>query len=97
MARDARFPLRSSDCAGSSCGMNQAYELWARSGSLFGSKKEGHTSGDVRSPEDLHRAKMAQGTADGSGANSANQNLAENSMRPIALGRKNWLHVGSAR
>src|SRR5438045_7542701 len=22
-------------------------------------------------------------------------NLAENSMRPIALGRKNWLHVGS--
>jgi transposase len=23
-------------------------------------------------------------------------NLAENSMRPIALGRKNWLHVGSA-
>jgi transposase len=24
-------------------------------------------------------------------------NLAENSMRPIALGRKNWLHVGSAR
>jgi hypothetical protein len=24
-------------------------------------------------------------------------NLAENSMRPIALGRKNWLHVGSAK
>jgi transposase len=24
-------------------------------------------------------------------------NLAENSMRPVALGRKNWLHVGSAR
>jgi transposase len=24
-------------------------------------------------------------------------NLAENSMRPIALGRKNWLHVGSAQ
>jgi transposase len=23
-------------------------------------------------------------------------NLAENSMRPVALGRKNWLHVGSA-
>jgi transposase len=22
-------------------------------------------------------------------------NLAENSMRPIAVGRKNWLHVGS--
>lgn len=22
-------------------------------------------------------------------------NLAENSMRPIALGRKNWLHLGS--
>jgi hypothetical protein len=22
-------------------------------------------------------------------------NLAENSMRPIALGRKNWIHVGS--
>lgn len=22
-------------------------------------------------------------------------NLAENSLRPIALGRKNWLHVGS--
>jgi len=22
-------------------------------------------------------------------------NLAENSMRPIALGRKNWLHIGS--
>jgi len=22
-------------------------------------------------------------------------NLAENSMRPVALGRKNWLHVGS--
>jgi len=24
-------------------------------------------------------------------------NLAENSMRPIALGRKNWVHVGSAK
>jgi transposase len=24
-------------------------------------------------------------------------NLAENSMRPIAVGRKNWLHVGSAK
>ena len=24
-------------------------------------------------------------------------NLAENSMRPIALGRKNWLHVGSPK
>jgi hypothetical protein len=24
-------------------------------------------------------------------------NLAENSMRPISLGRKNWLHVGSAK
>jgi hypothetical protein len=24
-------------------------------------------------------------------------NLAENSMRPVALGRKNWLHVGSAQ
>jgi len=24
-------------------------------------------------------------------------NLAENSMRPIAIGRKNWLHVGSAK
>jgi transposase len=24
-------------------------------------------------------------------------NVAENSMRPVALGRKNWLHVGSAR
>ena len=24
-------------------------------------------------------------------------NLAENSMRPIALGRKNWLHVGSEK
>jgi hypothetical protein len=23
-------------------------------------------------------------------------NLAENSMRPVALGRKNWLHVGRA-
>ena len=23
-------------------------------------------------------------------------NIAENSMRPLALGRKNWLHVGSA-
>ncbi len=23
-------------------------------------------------------------------------NLAENSMRPVALGRKNWIHVGSA-
>ena len=22
-------------------------------------------------------------------------NIAENSMRPVALGRKNWLHVGS--
>ena len=22
-------------------------------------------------------------------------NLAENSMRPVALGRKNWLHIGS--
>jgi hypothetical protein len=24
-------------------------------------------------------------------------NLAENSMRPIALGRRNWIHVGSAQ
>ena len=24
-------------------------------------------------------------------------NLAENSMRPVALGRKNWLHIGSPR
>jgi Transposase IS66 family len=24
-----------------------------------------------------------------------NTNLAENSMRPVALGRKNWLHIGS--
>jgi len=24
-------------------------------------------------------------------------NLAENSMRPVALGRKNWIHVGTAR
>jgi hypothetical protein len=24
-------------------------------------------------------------------------NLAENSMRPVALGRKNWLHVGSPK
>jgi hypothetical protein len=24
-------------------------------------------------------------------------NLAENSMRPVALGRKNWLHVGSTK
>ena len=24
-------------------------------------------------------------------------NLAENSMRPVTLGRKNWLHVGSAQ
>jgi hypothetical protein len=24
-------------------------------------------------------------------------NLAENSMRPVALGRKNWLHVGGAQ
>ncbi len=24
-------------------------------------------------------------------------NLAENSMRPVALGRKNWIHVGSSR
>ena len=24
-------------------------------------------------------------------------NLAENSMRPVALGRKNWIHIGSAR
>ena len=24
-------------------------------------------------------------------------NLAENSMRPVALGRKNWMHVGSPR
>jgi transposase len=24
-------------------------------------------------------------------------NLAENSMRPVAVGRKNWLHVGSVK
>jgi transposase len=24
-------------------------------------------------------------------------NLAENSMRPVALGRKNWVHIGSAQ
>jgi hypothetical protein len=24
-------------------------------------------------------------------------NLAENSMRPVAIGRKNWLHVGSVK
>jgi transposase len=22
-------------------------------------------------------------------------NLAENSMRPVAIGRKNWIHIGS--
>ena len=27
---------------------------------------------------------------------SLSNNVAENSMRPVALGRKNWLHVGSA-
>src|SRR4051794_41758205 len=24
-------------------------------------------------------------------------NLAENSMRPVAVGRKNWLHIGSVK
>ena len=24
-------------------------------------------------------------------------NLAENSMRPVALGRRNWIHIGSAQ
>ena len=24
-------------------------------------------------------------------------NLAENSMRPVALGRKNWIHIGSSK
>jgi hypothetical protein len=24
-------------------------------------------------------------------------NVAENSMRPVAVGRKNWIHVGSAQ
>jgi hypothetical protein len=24
-------------------------------------------------------------------------NLAENSMRPVALGRKNWIHIGSSQ
>jgi transposase len=24
-------------------------------------------------------------------------NLAENSMRPVTLGRKNWIHIGSAQ
>ena len=27
----------------------------------------------------------------------SSNNLAENSMRPVAWGRKNWLHVGSAQ
>ena len=31
------------------------------------------------------------------GAVELSNNLAENSMRPVALGRKNWLHVGSAK
>jgi len=26
---------------------------------------------------------------------SMSNNLAENSMRPVALGRKNWIHIGS--
>jgi transposase len=26
-----------------------------------------------------------------------NNNLAENSMRPVALGRRNWIHIGSAQ
>lgn len=30
-------------------------------------------------------------------AEELSNNLAENSMRPVALGRKNWLHVGSAQ
>jgi len=25
------------------------------------------------------------------------QNLCENAMRPVALGRKNWLHIGSEK
>jgi hypothetical protein len=24
-------------------------------------------------------------------------NLAENAMRPVALGRKNWLHIGDGK
>ena len=26
---------------------------------------------------------------------ATSNNLAENSMRPVALGRKNWIHIGS--
>ena len=33
----------------------------------------------------------------GYGEVELSNNLAENSMRPVTLGRKNWLHVGSAR
>jgi transposase len=28
-------------------------------------------------------------------ANQARRNVAENSMRPLVLGRKNWIHIGS--
>ena len=28
---------------------------------------------------------------------SLGNNIAENSMRPISIGRKNWIHVGSAQ
>src|SRR5258707_4382079 len=28
-------------------------------------------------------------------AHNLGNNLAENSMRPVALGRKNWIHIGS--
>ena len=31
------------------------------------------------------------------GAVEADTNLAENAMRPVALGRKNWLHIGDEK
>jgi transposase len=33
--------------------------------------------------------------ADKIGLLCARNNLAENSMRPVAIGRKNWIHIGS--
>jgi transposase len=31
------------------------------------------------------------------GRSEIDNNVAENAMRPVALGRKNWLHVGSEK
>jgi hypothetical protein len=60
-----------------------------------------NSSGEVLRPSSAVPAGSDAGTGSGRCFDHAevelSDNLAENSMRPVALGRKNWLHVGSAK